>query len=370
MVRQAHNLFKDAAERQEFLEALMAGESREQAIIVIDDKPEIRTFPKIRPFAWQPDFVHRINDDYRASKHPLHAKGAFYCLDFSSIFSISALKEVKIRPANILDMCSAPGGKAIFAWRYFRPDHIVCNESFKARARTLIGNLDRCKITRSIVWTADPSVWGRKYPGAFDLIICDVPCSGQSLLAKGDEVEGAFTPANIDMCVGRQRRIMAQSIKALRPGGYILYCTCTYAIKENEKLVAWILDNHPELEAVELPHLAEYRSPFSEFFSYRLYPQAGLGAGAFTCLLRNKEEEIEAEYDLSEIKATWRYGDPFEKSESKDIGITEDDGLFPKVAKKKRQHFAPQKDWRKPRPIYMGRSNNRGKAKPKPKPNK
>jgi len=366
MVRQAANLFKEKADRKAFLDALVLGESKEQAIIVLEDKPEIKTFPKVRPLAWQPSFVHRIPDEYRVSKHPLHAKGAFYCLDFSSIFSVSALREVQIVPRNILDMCSAPGGKAIFAWRYFEPDVLICNESLRKRARTLIGNLDRCKIERSLVWTADPSVWGRKYPEGFDLIICDVPCSGQSLLAKGEETESTFAPHTIDMCVGRQRRIMAEAVKALRPGGYILYCTCTYAIKENEKVMAWLLENNPKLEAINVPHLEEFRSKFSPFPSYRLYPQDGLGAGAFTCLLRSTAPEKDEYYDMSDIRATWRYGDPFEKSESKDVALqqpTEDDPLKPK--RKKRQHFPPQLDdrGRRPRPVYKGRSSGRQKKK-------
>lgn len=310
LLKQAESLFPDPEEREAFVDALVAGQSRQQAIIVLQDKPEIQTFPRQWPLAWQPPFVVRVAEHFRPGKHPLFAKGAYYSLDFSSIFSASALQAISTPPRTVLDLCASPGGKAIFAWRQFQPELLVCNESVRKRMPSLISNLARCKIERSIVWSADPSVWSKRFPQTFELIIVDAPCSGQSLLAKGDKAPGAFSPQMIDMCVGRQRRIMGHAAQCLRPGGHILYATCTYAYKENEKVIAWLLEEYPELEAVEVPFYEEFQSRYAEFPCYRLFPMSGLGAGAFVCLLRHTGEPPAHQPVLDEIPASWRYGDP------------------------------------------------------------
>ncbi|MBI1333553.1 MAG: RsmB/NOP family class I SAM-dependent RNA methyltransferase [Armatimonadetes bacterium] len=310
LLKAAHDLFESEDEREEFLEAMLAGDSKEMAMIILQDRPEIKSFPRDRHLKWQPPFVERISDpEFKAAKHPLYAKGAYYSLDFSSVFSASAMLAVAAPPKRVLDMCSSPGGKAVFAYRAFHPEVLLCNEIIRKRVSTLIGNLDRCKCEGSLVWSADPSVFARRYKECFDLVICDAPCSGQSLIAKGDEALGAFAPNMIDMNVGRQRRIIGNCYHCLRPGGSILYATCTFSPKENEKVIEWFLKTHPDMEAVEVPHLAEFRSRFSDFPAYRLYPHQGLGAGAFACLVRRKGETPEHYEPLGDMPAMWRYGD-------------------------------------------------------------
>lgn len=310
LIKAAHELFKDEDEREEFLDAMLAGNAKEQAMIVMKGRNEVKAFPRERPLKWQPDFIERISDDkFKASKHPLYAKGAYYTLDFSSIFSASALLMIKTPTKRILDLCASPGGKAIFSWRLFDPEMLLCNETIRKRAGTLIGNLNRCKCEGSMVWSADPSVYARKYKQAFDLVICDAPCSGQSLIAKGDDPGDCWSASMIDMNVGRQRRILGNAYHCLREGAHLLYATCTFSPKENEKVVEWFLKTHEDMEAVEVTHLAEYRSTFSEFPAYRLYPHQGLGAGAFVCLLRRKGEFSEEYEPLGDMPAMWRFGD-------------------------------------------------------------
>lgn len=310
MLQLAENLFSEEREREAFLQALLAGLSKEPALIVLQDKPEIRTFPRAGALAWQPDWIVRLSRDFRPGRHPLHDKGAYYALDFSSVFAASAMLALPNAPQRVLDLCAAPGGKAVFAWRAFRPDVLACNESLRKRAGKLIQNLDRCRAENAAVWSADPAVWGQRAPESFDLVIVDAPCSGQSLLAKGEDAPGCFMPANIDTCVGRQRRIVGHGIRCVRPGGALLYATCTYAVKENEKVMAWLLAQNPDLRAIELPHLAEFRSAHAEFPAYRLYPQSGLGAGAFVCLLQ-REGPAQVEWGPFEsFPPIWRFGDP------------------------------------------------------------
>ena len=90
----------------------------------------------------------------------------------------------------------------------------------------------------------------------------------------------------------------------------MLYSTCTYSEKEDEKIIAWLLEEDPDWEAVPVPTMAAFQSKFAPFPCYRLFPQQGFGAGAFTCLLRKKGEPPADRPDFSEIPAKWRYGEP------------------------------------------------------------
>jgi 16S rRNA C967 or C1407 C5-methylase (RsmB/RsmF family) len=314
MQKQAEELFEDVAERAEFTSTVLAGESRDQAILVMADRVEIRAFPREQKLSWQPNFVERIQPQFRVAKHPLHAKGAFYSLDFSSVFSACSLQAIQQPPRRVLDLCASPGGKAIFAWRMFKPELLYCCESVRKRTGTLIGNLDRCGATGSMVWSADSSVCAKKFVECFDLILCDAPCSGQSLIAKGDTALGCWDPRMIDMNVGRQRRIVGNAYHCLAPGGYLMYATCTYTKKENEKVVEWLLKEYEDLETVELPFLNEFRSKYSEANCYRLFPQHGLGAGAFVCLFRKKGQRPDVLPEFESLPKLWAFGDPVHRA--------------------------------------------------------
>jgi 16S rRNA C967 or C1407 C5-methylase (RsmB/RsmF family) len=307
MRKQAEALFPEIEEQERFLEALVDGGAREQAIIVLQDRPEIGAFPKQRPFPWQPPFVVRILGDFRPTKHALYAKGAYYSMDFSSAFAASVMLGAEA-PRRVLDLCSSPGGKAVFCWRVFHPEVVICNETIRKRCKTLIDNLVRCRVAGSAVSSADPSVWAKKAPGAFDLVIVDAPCSGQSLLAKGGEAEGCFDPDMIDMCVGRQRRIVGNAARCLAPGGYLLYMTCTFDKKENERIVEWLLKNS-DLAPAEALALASFQSAYTDIPCYRLFPHSGIGAGAFAALLRRPGPRSDTLPDLIEVPVFWRFGE-------------------------------------------------------------
>lgn len=329
--RYAATLFPDVAERRAFCEALTEGVTREQALVVLDPRPEIGAFPRRPALPWQPDFVVRLADDFRPGRHPLHEKGAYYVLDLSSAFAATPLVHLPTAPERILDVCAAPGGKSVFAWKALLSERsdlsrgpgdggrtaLFANETIRKRTGSLIANFERCRIAGSAVGSADPSVWSRKCPAGFDLVIVDAPCSGQSLLAKGEEAPGCFQPAMIDMNVGRQRRIVGHSARCLRPGGYLLYMTCTFSKKENEGVVEWLLRQYPGLEAVATPSLADFQSPFADCPCYRLFPQSGLGAGAFSALVRLRE-------DAEPVAAP-----PEETPENEDRNGVADDGDAP-----------------------------------------
>ncbi|MEL6381235.1 MAG: RsmB/NOP family class I SAM-dependent RNA methyltransferase, partial [Cyanobacteria bacterium J06626_18] len=254
------------------------------------------------PLPWQPDFVDRLavaTRDHavearsiaplqRPGQHPLHEKGYFYCLDFSSVFAASAIQAIPGKVDVAIDLCAAPGGKSLFTWVALRPQQLLCNEVIRKRVKILISNLKRCGAMEAIVLSMDPSVLAEQMPHCAQLVLVDAPCSGQSLLAKGQAVAGCFHKVTVNRNANRQKRILAHAAQLVQPEGYLLYSTCTYAPEENEQVGAWLLKKFPEFSPMEVPALKDYQSPLTELPCYRLWPQSGLGAGAFTMLFKRE----------------------------------------------------------------------------------
>jgi 16S rRNA C967 or C1407 C5-methylase (RsmB/RsmF family) len=201
----------------------------------------------------------------------------------------------------VIDLCAAPGGKSLYLWAALQPEVLLCNEVIRKRVKILIANLKRCGITQARVMNLDPAAMvgdgrGSSRDGhdsgsgrlslaySADLVLVDAPCSGQSLLAKGQKVPGCFHPVTLKRNASRQKRILAAAATLVRPGGHLAYMTCTYAPEENEQVGRWLMKKFPAFQPVAVPHLADYQSPLSDWPCYRLWPHLGLGAGAFTSL--------------------------------------------------------------------------------------
>lgn len=251
----------------------------------------------LRP-EWLPDWIEIATGEARPSKTIHHDRGEIYLLDLSSTFAAAALSVEELsriflgaadKNRVVLDMCAAPGGKGILAWRYLNPSLIVANEVIRKRTAQLISNYQRCLIDPAIVSSCDPGLLAKLIPGRADLVIVDAPCSGQSLLLKGLAAPGAFHSATVALNERRQRRILANSAKTALPGGFLLYSTCTFSREENESNVEWFCKSFPNFSATEIPLLSRYRSTLSEEPTYRLAPYHGFGAGAFVALFRNNE---------------------------------------------------------------------------------
>jgi len=304
LLKLASTLYKDQSQKEAFITSLMQGKRSHPALIWLKDKPGVLSFELEAALGFEPDFVSRVKAGEKPGSHPLHSEGYYYCLDFSSVFAASILQGLQIKVNSVLDMCASPGGKSVFAWRLLKPEYLVCNEVIGKRHAALISNLDRLKIP-SYVTRHDSSKFEEFSPHTFDLVICDVPCSGQSLVARGKESGGAFHPSTINMNSNRQKRIIANSLKVVAPGGYLAYMTCTFSRPENEAVIEWALKKFPEFEALECPKLSEFTSTFSDFPSYRLMPQSEIGAGAFACLLRSKSQSERNVFKIENLPLVW-----------------------------------------------------------------
>lgn len=290
LLKLSRRLLADPSDQAAFVQALTEPQPLPTALVWTQPRPADLPFAIAPPLPWQPAEVDRLTPDQRPGQHDLHAAGAYYCLDTASVFAAAVLDAIAEPVDLLLDLCAAPGGKSLLAWQRLHPQRLWCNEVIRKRVKILIANLKRCDATDSLVFNLDPRVFAEQVPQAADVVIVDAPCSGQSLLAKGDTALGCFHPVNINKNASRQRRILGQAAQIVAGGGYLAYMTCTFSPEENEQVGAWLLKTFPQFQAVAVPSLEAHASALADFPCYRLWPQSGMGAGGFTALFRNGDE--------------------------------------------------------------------------------
>lgn len=199
-------------------------------------------------------------------KHPCHRAGLFYYQEPSAMISAELLDVRK--DDVVLDLCAAPGGKSThIASKLNGTGLLVSNEIVRSRAVILRENIERMGISNAVVTNMSPDELEVEFSDFFDKILVDAPCSGEGMFRKEPEALVAWSVEHTLACAQRQRLILESASKMLRPGGVMVYSTCTFAPCENEKTVAYFLSKHPEftLEAQEhiYPHLEKGEGHFA-----------------------------------------------------------------------------------------------------------
>ncbi len=288
-VKLGERLFAEGGDRAAFLAALQHPTPYPPAILWLGNRPDPLppALTPLPPLPWQPPWVDRLPLGSRPGRHPLHQAGQFYCLDFSSVLAMGVLGAIPGPVETVLDLCAAPGGKSVYSWVALQPGQLLCNEVVRKRVKILISNLKRCGLFSALVFNLDPLDWATQAPHCAQVVLVDAPCSGQSLLAKGETVPGCFHPVTVNRNANRQRRILAQAAALVAPGGYLVYTTCTYSPEENEQVGTWFLGQFPHFTPISVPALGDFQSSYCPFPAYRLWPHSGLGAGSFALLLHN-----------------------------------------------------------------------------------
>lgn len=179
---------------------------------------------------------------------PLFHAGAYYVQDSSAMFPGHILREMlrrfpKGEPLKVLDLCAAPGGKTTDAAASLREYcggnfTLVSNEVMRQRAGILKENVTLWGDPSVIVTSADPKEFAA-FPGYFDIIIADVPCSGEGMFRKDERAVKEWSPENVEMCAARQKRILADVWPSLKQGGVLIYSTCTFEECENDGMAEW-----------------------------------------------------------------------------------------------------------------------------------
>ena len=214
--------------------------------------------------------------------------GGYYVQDASSMFIAHVISHFVQTPVRYLDLCAAPGGKTTAAIQALPSRSlVVANEIVPLRARVLADNVTRWGYPRCVVTSNSPAQIGR-LTHFFDVIAADVPCSGEGMMRKDDEAVAQWTPALVEQCAQRQREILAAAWNALRPGGLLIYSTCTYNRQENEEIADYIV-NELGATSLEVPVDLSWNihsAIGSDAYCYRFMPHRVDGEGLFMAVFR------------------------------------------------------------------------------------
>ena len=254
------------------------------------EKPKFESDRKAISWARNGEYLHpRPKFTY----DPYFHAGHYYVQDASSmILEQLYIQTMADKPSPvILDLCAAPGGKATHLLSLMQGDGmLIANEVNSSRVKVLHENLVKWGYPNFIITQNDPSVFS-KQGEIFDLILIDAPCSGEGLFRKDKRAIGEWSPSHVQHCSLRQKRITAEAIKSLKPGGYLIYSTCTYNSSENEQIVRW-LEEECKLERASLD-LDNIPGLIQNDGVYKCFPHRIQGEGFSIALLRKKDAEIE-----------------------------------------------------------------------------
>lgn len=185
---------------------------------------------------------------------PLFHVGCYYPQESSSMFLHHVLRSLEFAGENIfaLDMCASPGGKSIILSTLIGDNGVlISNEIQKSRNNILLENLTKWGAKNTLVTCNNPVAFGASEQ-MFNLILVDAPCSGEGMFRKDEVARKEWSPGNTIMCGLRQREILKSTYEALRPGGFLIYSTCTFAPVENEEIVQWLVTEFG-MESILIP---------------------------------------------------------------------------------------------------------------------
>ena len=273
------------AEYPEFLQSLER--PRAVALRLNPLKCKALSLPFIKEnVPWEP-MGYYYDPETRPGLHPYHDAGVYYLQEASAMSAVALLDP---QPGErICDLCAAPGGKSTqIAGRLMGEGFLLCNEIHPKRAKILSGNIERLCIANALVTNESPDRLAERLPGYFDRVLIDAPCSGEGMFRKEEAAVTDWSLETVEMCARRQADILDAGAKLVRPGGRIVYSTCTFAPQENELAVAAFLERNPdfETEAVESP----WFTPVGEG-QFRMWPHKLLGEGHFGAVLRRKGQD-------------------------------------------------------------------------------
>jgi NOL1/NOP2/sun family putative RNA methylase len=251
----------------------------------------------LEPIPWCQEAFYYQHEVDRPGKHVYHAAGLYYIQDASAMAPAEALEP---EPGEkILDLCAAPGGKTTqIAAKMKGKGILVANEIDDKRIKALVENLERCGVTNAVVLNENPVRLTSRFAGFFDRILIDAPCSGEGMFRKDPEVCERWSLRAVEKCADLQLEILTAAAPMLRPGGRLVYSTCTFNPTENESLILRFLEEHPDFHLVPVPQAAHYQPGRPDWTDHpqdelkqtaRLWPHHLRGEGHFVAVLEKEE---------------------------------------------------------------------------------
>ncbi|MDE7479532.1 MAG: RsmB/NOP family class I SAM-dependent RNA methyltransferase, partial [Lachnospiraceae bacterium] len=289
-------------------------EEKYQALRVNTLKGTVDDFLQKAPFSglvqvpWEKSGFY-YNASEAPGKHPFHEAGVYYIQEPSAMAPAAYLEA---KPGErVLDLCAAPGGKATQIASYMQNEGLLmCNEIHPARAKILSENVERMGIRNALVTNETPQHLSEVFGEYFDRILVDAPCSGEGMFRKNEEACSEWSLENVQLCADRQDEILDCADLMLRPGGRLVYSTCTFAPAENEGSIARFLARHQEYRIVAVqkydgmsegaPAWAKYDDVIYENSTkldvnilketIRLFPHLMKGEGHYLAVLQKQGE--------------------------------------------------------------------------------
>ena len=230
---------------------------------------------------WEPQGYY-YDPTARPGLHPFHEAGVYYLQEASAMSAVALLDP---QPGErVCDLCAAPGGKTTqIAGRMMGQGFLLCNEWSPKRSKILSQNIERMGVPNALVTNEHPENLAKRLPAFFDRVLIDAPCSGEGMFRKEEAAITDWSEETVAMCARRQQEILRSGAVLVRPGGRLVYSTCTFAPAENEETVEAFLAQHPDfvLEEVDAPWFTRVGTG-----QFRLWPHKLLGEGHFVAVLR------------------------------------------------------------------------------------
>ncbi len=263
---------------------------------------------EIRPIPWIENGYYYDGDVVAPSKHPYYFAGLYYLQEPSAMTPANRLP---IEPGDkVLDVCAAPGGKATELGAKLRGEGVlVANDISNSRAKGLLKNIEVFGIGNVLVVSEEPGKLEDYFPEYFDKILIDAPCSGEGMFRKDKKMVKAWEEHGPEFFCNIQKSIVLQAARMLKPGGMMLYSTCTFDGRENEGMIEHLISNYPEFQIMEMKSydgfvkgMPELTVTKDESFkkTVRIFPHKMQGEGHFLALLQKGEKVSNAE--LSDAK--------------------------------------------------------------------
>lgn len=245
------------------------------------------------------------NPRLKPARHPYYFAGLYYLQEPSAMLPANVLA---VKPGDrVLDLCGAPGGKSTeLGAKLLGQGVLVANDLSNSRAKALLRNLERFGVENAVVISESPEKLLNFFPEYFDKILIDAPCSGEGMFHKDGTMTGDWELKGPDYYSSIQKGILKAAIAMLRPGGCLLYSTCTFSPKENEEIIAWLLDQEPSFSVLPIPQAEGMDRGHPEWADgreelkgcVRLWPFQVKGQGHFAALLRKNnsihKEDLQA----------------------------------------------------------------------------
>lgn len=280
------------------------------AKISVEDFLKISPF-KLRQIPWIENGFFYSEED-RPAKHPFYFAGLYY-LQEPSAMTPANLLPVK-SGERVLDLCAAPGGKSTeLAAKLNGKGLLVSNDISATRAKALLKNLELFGIPNMAVVCEMPQKLAEYFPEYFDKILIDAPCSGEGMFRKDNKLIKAWLSNGPEFYSNLQKNIVLEAVKMLKPGGLMIYSTCTFALEEDEQQIQYILDNCPEMSVVPLEKKEGFCDGLYELANtskdtqgcVRLFPHKIEGEGHFVALLKKDgelKEDLSGKNLVSNVK--------------------------------------------------------------------